>query len=115
MKNRYIHRLVAESFLPNENEYPEVDHKDGNISNNNVENLRWCTHLENVNNPNTVYKSNRRKPCAVFDLNGNKINEYTSVTEAAKATNVPVSSICCIAKGICGMNGYKHGLTFKYI
>ena len=48
-RNRYIHRLVAEHFLPNENNYPCVNHKDENRKNNNVSNLEWCTHEYNNN------------------------------------------------------------------
>ena len=46
-KNVYIHRLVAETFIPNPNSLPEVNHKDGDKSNNNVNNLEWCTGLQN--------------------------------------------------------------------
>ena len=46
-KNFYVHRLVAEAFLPNETGKPLVDHIDHNKSNNNVSNLRWATHSEN--------------------------------------------------------------------
>lgn len=47
------HRLVAEAFIPNPNDLPEVDHIDTNKDNNCVDNLRWCTHSENYENPLT--------------------------------------------------------------
>lgn len=48
IKNKYIHRLVAETFIPNPNNLPQVDHIDGNKANNHVSNLRWVTNHENV-------------------------------------------------------------------
>jgi hypothetical protein len=46
-KLNFIHRLVAEKYIPNPNNYPQVNHKDGNKLNNCVENLEWVTNLDN--------------------------------------------------------------------
>lgn len=47
-KSIAIHRLIAEAFIPNPNNFPEVNHIDTNRKNNKVENLEWCTRIDNI-------------------------------------------------------------------
>lgn len=47
-KKKYVHRLVAEAFLPNPDNLPEVDHIDNNRANNMLSNLQWITHQDNM-------------------------------------------------------------------
>lgn len=58
-KNKSIHRLVAEAFIKKNNNYNEVNHIDGNKSNNKVNNLEWCSRRDNVLHS---YKLGLKKP-----------------------------------------------------
>lgn len=55
-KNRYLHRIVAQAFIPNPENKPQVNHIDGNRSNDCVENLEWVNRLENAKHAKEVLK-----------------------------------------------------------
>ena len=87
IKKRYsVHRLVAKTFINNDKKYNYVNHKDENPSNNNVNNLEWCTMLYN-----NLYNGKNFRNCkriAKLDLNNNILNIYDSVNEASNHNNI---------------------------
>ena len=60
-KRYLVHTLVAQAFIKNPKNKNEIDHIDGNPLNNNVDNLRWVTHEENMNNFNTLDKLHKKE------------------------------------------------------
>lgn len=112
-KSTRIHRLVAETFIPNPNKYPCVNHKDFNKQNNKVDNLEWCTYSDNTkhaikNNKEClrgIKRYNRNKSfnkygyIYQYDKNNNFIGKYRDTQEAYKKTGVCSRNILqCINK-----------------
>lgn len=118
-KRLLIHRIVASVFIPNPNNLPQVNHKDENPKNNNVNNLEWCTALYNMNYGNgaktrhskidyskEVYKKNAiangKKVCVrvcMYSRKGEYIKTFASIEDASKETKIHESNISKASSG----------------
>lgn len=84
IKKFLVHRLVGKAFIPNPNDFPEIDHKDNNPQNNNVENLRWCTRKFNARRSfETMSPVRNFRTCKLYYYN-KLVGNFKSVTEASK-------------------------------
>ena len=96
---KQVHRLVAEAFIPNPLNLEQINHKDENPSNNNVDNLEWCSRIYNVNYGTGIDRqvAKRSKKVIQLDLNGNIINEFNSTQEASRILGISQGLIsnCC--------------------
>lgn len=112
----YLHRLVAQSFIPNPNNLLEVNHIDGDKSNNSVGNLEWCTSRENTRH---AYKKGLQIP--KYKLSSEQITEIRKLyipkskefgtVALAKKFNVCQATIYKIVKNLT----YKEGDKFEVI
>jgi len=92
-----IHRLIAIAFIENSFNKPQIDHIDGNPLNNSVDNLKWSTQKENLNNPifkkrNSISHLGQRpvncKKVYKVDEDNNVVHVYQSLREASEITGI---------------------------
>lgn len=112
-KPTLVHRLVAEAFVPNPDNYKEVNHMDENKLNNNAKNLEWCNRDYNMS-----YGTARERqgislgsPVEQFTVNETPIARYANAEIAGKINRIDSSSIhkCCKGKRV-----HAGGYSWKY-
>ena len=115
--SKTVHRLVAETFIPNPDNLPCVNHIDGDKSNNSVENLEWSSYSENLKHSYDVLKRPinatkiKRRSCKSINKITGEQKIYQSIAEASRNTDVSETQIRRLIDNECINKTY----IFQYI
>lgn len=120
----YVHRLVASAFIPNPNNFPIINHKDENKSNNRYENLEWCTQKYNINYGNHMKRlkesyiaNGNNRPIDVYDMKGTFLKTFDCSNEVCKEIGINRRGLYLACQGVTkSYKGYRfafHGEPLK--
>ena len=111
-KNLRIHRLVGLYFVPNPDNKPYINHKDGDKTNNHAENLEWCTAKENDVHARKNKLKDQEKPILAQEISTGDTFSFKSVTEAGAILGINTGTIRKVLKG---RRNQTHGYSFSYL
>lgn len=102
-----VHRLVATAFIPNANNYPVVNHKDGDVQNNTVDNLEWCTSQYNTVHAYKNLNAGRNIRVKLTNRQTNETLIFYSIKECARYLNMSGTHINNLLLGKANFNKWK--------
>ena len=112
-----VHRLVAEAFIPNPDNLPEVNHLDEDKQNNRADNLEWSTHIDNTRYGTAIQRRSAKlvngvksRRVSQFTMDGTFVREYPSLAEAMRNGYASGNIVKCIQ----GKYRHAYGYLWKY-